>query len=600
MIRVLFLVVLHIYVQFPLFSQVFDDFSDGDFTNDPTWSGDVSDFIINENFELQLDAFSSGDSKLFTRFTRFDSLEWGIDIKMDFSPSNSNKIRIYLMIDTFMVDIANGYFIEIGENGASDNIKFYRLINGESILMAEGEDGKYASGPITISLKIVLKNNGLWQIFTKNDKEYFVEEFEVYDELEIVENPIFLIYMKYSKTRVDKYFFDNIYIKSFETDKSAPKILKAKLIEKNLLELIFNEPLEENSILNNKNYTLSNNFEIEKIYFDYNIPNKLILSCNKNFESGIINTISIKGIRDIKGNEVINPILETFYLIEKPKINDLIINEILFNPNTGGSDFVELFNSSNKYLNIEGVEISNSAKDNKLYIIKDNLVLKMNQYICLTSNPDDIRNDYFIPDSANLIKSKLPSFDDLFGNVTLSYFDSLSMDWLVLDSFDYNEEMHSSFVYDPEGVSLERKNAESSTNDKFNWTSCSTQIGGATPGYKNSSFYALDKDIGDEISFKNKVFSPNFDGIDDELIIHYNFKQNIKLANMYILDSKGRVVLQLLNNETLGNKGVINWNGFIDDMKAAIGIYVLYYNIIDEEGISFNGKKAFVLADYLK
>ncbi|MDD3645348.1 MAG: hypothetical protein PHR19_07465, partial [Bacteroidales bacterium] len=48
----------------PLFSQITDSFTDGDFTNNPTWVGDTLNFKVNSAFQLQLDAPAAGKSYL--------------------------------------------------------------------------------------------------------------------------------------------------------------------------------------------------------------------------------------------------------------------------------------------------------------------------------------------------------------------------------------------------------------------------------------------------------------------------------------------------------------------------------------------------------
>jgi hypothetical protein len=287
-------------------------------------------------------------------------------------------------------------------------------------------------------------------------------------------------------------------------------------------------------------------------------------------------------------------------LIEKPSKGDLVINEILFNPNIGGSDFLELINVSNKFIDIEGLEIDNRLKNKQKKIFNEHLVLAKGDYVCLTPDSNDILNDYFLPDSIELFQSKLPGFDDDMGNVLISYFDTLNNEQIVIDSFTYSEDMHSTFVTDKEGVSLERINPNGSTNDRFNWSSCSTQIGGATPGYENSSYYEFIDNSEDKISIVNKVFSPNFDGFNDKLLIHYSFENGAKLSNFYVFDTRGRFITQFVNNEVLGVEGVITWDGFVEGVKVPIGIYILYYSIVEENGEMLKGKKAIVIADYLK
>ena len=116
-------------------AQLFDDFGDGDFRTNPEWQGDLADFIVNDQYQLQLDAGQSGSSRIYTQYNSFDSLEWNLYLKMDFSPSNSNKLRVYFMLDSIRIDMATGYYIEIGENGSGDKLKLFGLENGEKTLI---------------------------------------------------------------------------------------------------------------------------------------------------------------------------------------------------------------------------------------------------------------------------------------------------------------------------------------------------------------------------------------------------------------------------------------------------------------------------------
>jgi len=583
------------------YTQFYDDFNDGDFLESPIWYGNIEDFIINLNYQLQLDAADGGSSKIYTEYITNDSMEWGININLYFNPSNSNKLRVYFMIDSVDITIANGYFFEIGENGTNDNIKLYKLSKGEEIILAEGDFGVFAQDPIKTYVKITRNKDGIWELYLKKNQEYFQKELEFNDLEYSFNNAFFLLSLDYTKSRVDKFTFDDIYAIPYKPDLIPPNIVNSKLIDNSKLELIFDKQLDSNSIKNIDNYSIDNiTFGIKEVKFIKNSPNIIQLIYNEPFKSGIKYKIKLKGIKDLLGNEIIDKQFTSFFLIENPTVGDLAINEILFNPNTGGSDFIELLNISDKFINIKGLKIDNLLKKKQAKTLKNDFILAKSDYLCISPDTNDIINDYYIPDSVELFQNKLPGFDDDVGNITLSYFDSITNREFVIDSFNYFEEMHSDFITKKDGISLERINPKGSTNDRFNWSSCSSQIGGATPGYKNSSYYKFKDKNEDKIYIINKVLSPNFDGIDDKLLIHYSFEKGAKLSNFYILDAKGRFITQLVNNEVLGVEGVISWDGFVDGIKVPIGIYILYYNILEENGELLKGKKAIVIADYLK
>lgn len=114
---ILLLVIQHAIFYFAN-GQVSDDFTDGDFTENPAWSGDLSHFMINTDGQLQLNAPpEAGQSYLATTSEIIDNAEWTFHVKLEFNPSSSNYIDIYLVSD-----VANlsgpvyGYFLRVGNS----------------------------------------------------------------------------------------------------------------------------------------------------------------------------------------------------------------------------------------------------------------------------------------------------------------------------------------------------------------------------------------------------------------------------------------------------------------------------------------------------
>ena len=67
-------------------AQVTDNFTDGDFTAAPAWSGDASEFIVNASQQLQLNNTIAGASYLSTASpgSSIDNFQWSFYIKQSF------------------------------------------------------------------------------------------------------------------------------------------------------------------------------------------------------------------------------------------------------------------------------------------------------------------------------------------------------------------------------------------------------------------------------------------------------------------------------------------------------------------------------------
>ena len=73
-------------------------------------------------------------------------------------------------------------------------------------------------------------------------------------------------------------------------------------------------------------------------------------------------------------------------------------------------------------------------------------------------------------------------------------------------------------------------------------------MGFATPGYENSQ-HTEDQEINDEVTVEPKIFSPDNDGYNDVLSIHFKFENPGYTANIQIFDAQGRLVYQAANSE---------------------------------------------------
>src|SRR5690349_15547079 len=96
----LFLTIWPILVAQHTLAQVTDDFSDGDFTDAPAWSGNDSKFAV-ENSVLRLAAPpTSGSAYLSTPSEAINEGVWEFLVTLDFNPSSSNYARVYLVSDS--------------------------------------------------------------------------------------------------------------------------------------------------------------------------------------------------------------------------------------------------------------------------------------------------------------------------------------------------------------------------------------------------------------------------------------------------------------------------------------------------------------------
>ena len=269
--------------------------------------------------------------------------------------------------------------------------------------------------------------------------------------------------------------------------------------------------------------------------------------------------------------------------------NEILITEFLHNPIPGRNDFVELYNNSNKFINLSHIIIAN--RDSVRNDVGSYCIVTQNPIVFLPHTYTVLSVDAMYYSTVSKCQSQslfihmptMPSFNDAQGTIIVQNI------WgMVIDSVTYSETWHSKTLRSAEGISLERLDYTKPAYLATNWQSASTLSGGMTPGCENSQF------VGNEstsFSAEHTCITPNNDGDNDVLRIAYTSNGKDKTVQLYVFSFDGMLVQHTINNQLLANSGIIVW----DATNAASeivppGVYILLIEVL-EQGTRVFAKK---------
>ncbi|MDX9881147.1 MAG: lamin tail domain-containing protein [Prolixibacteraceae bacterium] len=379
-------------------------------------------------------------------------------------------------------------------------------------------------------------------------------------------------------------------------DNKSPEMVSIEIISANELKLTFSENILPELLADSQHYSVTpamgNPALIETSH-----PAEVVLSFPKDFIPNTNYSLQISDLTDECGNPVINN--GDHFVLQQLVAGDILISEVLFNPYPGGADFVEIYNHSQRTINLKNLCIANhdgqSELNNIRKICNSDRWLSPGEYVLCTADSSATRLFYYTPCPECFCKmSSFPSYPDDQGTVVL--LDDSSQ---VLDEFTYSEKMHHPLLGDCEGVSLERLSFEAPTESASNWHSAASTVGFATPGYANSQVRNELQPEG-SIALSPEVFSPNNDGYNDRLIIHYQLDKPGYSGHVKVYDSQGRLINHLAKNELLGQEGDWYWDGQkADNSRSGLGIYIVLVELFDTKGNVKKYRKTCTLTDRL-
>jgi len=378
-------------------------------------------------------------------------------------------------------------------------------------------------------------------------------------------------------------------------DVVLPQLTKANALNDSTVVVTFSETIDADGMLA-AIYSIDNGILIATIQVLDNKNVQLNLSTKLVFQ--IKYTVTATGAFDCVGNVIGSNNTAIFALPQQGFYDDIVINEVLFNPYTGGADFVEIYNNSNKFIDLQNWSLANLEKDsidNYKPITDSPYLVLPGEFVVLTTKPQNIQEEYYDAVASTMLQmASLPTYSNDVGSVYLVN----NLD-LVVDSLNYNDDMHYPLLVTTKGVSLERIDYNRLSTDVTNWHSAAEAVSFATPGYENSQYLIADASDG-EVTVSPETFSPDNDGVDDVVNISYVFNTPGMVASIVIYDVKGRLIKNLIQSELLGTSGTFSWDGINENNeKAKIGIYIIYFEVFDTDGNIKSFKNTCVLAGRL-
>ncbi len=279
--------------------------------------------------------------------------------------------------------------------------------------------------------------------------------------------------------------------------------------------------------------------------------------------------------------------------------NDLVINEIFFNPEGANKTFIECYNQSEKIIDLSEIKLGILDGDKisaKSSLFSEPIVVFPEDYFVLTKDKANILEQFYVKNPLRLYQTEeMPTLSS-----TEDYIFILNKGDKQIDEAHYMEDYHNPILAKNEGVSLEKINSATSGLSTSAWQSASQTSGFGTPTYENSQYSEIGEEGADIISFESETFSPDMDGYHDYLIINYELEKSGYSANVKIYNSKGQFILDLVTNEFTGKRGQWTWDGRDTEGKSSpLGIYIVVFEFVHSDGEMIQKKKVCTIAGKL-
>ena len=459
-----------------------DNFNDGDFTNNPTWVGSTSDFIVNAALQLQSNnTIANSNFYLSTVNTKATNAQWDFYTQFTFNTSGTNYTDVYLTASAsdLTAVTTTGYFVRIGNT--DDEISLYRKdASAVAVKIIDGLNGITNTSNNVMKIRVVRNASNQWSLLRDltGTGSSFTSEGVATDDRYLSSTFLGIWIRQSTAGFFQRHFFDDVVVSNYVPDVTAPAIQTVTATSINTLDVLFNEPVDLSSSELISAYVVSNGVGSPVAAVRDLSNNSLVhLTFAGNFPGRIALQLIVNGVKDLAGNTLTNGTMSFSFF--RPLQYDVLIDEIMADPTPvvglPDAEWIELRNTSGFDINLAGWRIGKPAGQSgpmPAYL------LKKDSFVLVSTSSAVAALTAFAPVIA------VTSFPSL-GNAGEQLF-LRSPQGTIIHSVNYTDAWYQNELKKAGGWTLEMIDSNNPCNGLSNWKA-STDAKGGTPGKKNSA-----------------------------------------------------------------------------------------------------------------
>lgn len=249
-------------------------------------------------------------------------------------------------------------------------------------------------------------------------------------------------------------------------DTTPPSLSEVFAKDKTTLKLVFSETVAASSAGDINNYQVSPGHTINLASVK---DDSVTLLLNSPLSNGETYEITASNISDIFGNMLSSASQEIDYVQTSPADSgDVFINEFTYQPPSGDTEYIELYNPTSKSLDLQGWTLSDN-RGNKDLISSSQAVILPDSFIVIAPDNSLLNEN---PDINLITMSGFPALNNS-GDAVVIHKD----DGTLLDSLSYTSD------WGGDEVALERRSTSTNGALQANWADSPGGLG--TPGRSN-------------------------------------------------------------------------------------------------------------------